>query len=95
MPANGGNSELGIFRVTSFTSTTDNRYRANFGDSYVAAIEFSNPVRAMSLIGYGNSSQPGSSHRVDQMPLYSRKELRPVWREREDIMKHLEERKVF
>jgi acyl-homoserine-lactone acylase len=95
LPANGGPGELGIFRVVGFATDKDKTYRAVGGDSYVAAIEFSSPVRAMVLIGYGNASQPGSSHLTDQLPLFSRKELRPAWRKREEIMKHLEERKVF
>jgi len=95
LPANGGGGELGIFRVVSFAPEKDNKFRADFGDTYVAAIEFSNPVHAMALVSYGNSSQPGSKHQADQAPLFSRKELRPVWRTRAEIMKHLEERKDF
>ncbi len=95
LPANGGGGELGIFRVLGFAPDKDRKFRATGGDTYVAAIEFSNPVRAMALVSYGNSSQPGSKHQSDQLPLFARKELRPVWRTREEIMKHLEERKAF
>lgn len=95
LPANGGAGELGIFRVVSFIPEKDKKFRVTGGDTYVAAIEFSNPVRAMALVSYGNSSQPGSKHQADQLPLFSRKELRPVWRARAEIMKHLEERKAF
>ncbi len=95
LPANGGPGDLGIFRVVGFAPDKDGRFRAMGGDSYVAAIEFSNPVRAMALIGYGNSSQPGSPHLTDQLPLFAKNELRPVWRKREEIMKYLAERKVF
>jgi acyl-homoserine-lactone acylase len=95
LPANGGPGELGIFRVVGFDKAQDGRFEALGGDSYVAVIEFSNPVRAMTLITYGNSSQPGSPHMTDQLPLFARKELRPVWRTRTEIEKHLEARKVF
>jgi acyl-homoserine-lactone acylase len=95
LPANGAGGELGVFRVLSFAPDKDKKFRADFGDSYVAAIEFSNPVHAMALLSYGNSSQPGSKHQTDQLPLFSRKELRPVWRVRAEVMKHLEERKDF
>jgi acyl-homoserine-lactone acylase len=95
LPANGGPNELGIFRVVTYLPVENKRFRAAGGDSYVAAIEFSNPVRAMALIGYGNASQPGSPHLTDQLPLFSRKELRPVWRARKEIEAHLKERKVF
>jgi len=95
LPANGGPGSLGIFRVVDFEKATDGRFQANFGDTYVAAIEFSNPVRAMALLSYGNASQPGSPHLADQLPLFARKQLRPVWRTRQDIEAHLAERKIF
>jgi acyl-homoserine-lactone acylase len=66
-----------------------------FGDSYVAVIEFANPVRAMVLNGYGNASQPGSPHRADQLDLFAHKQLRPVWRGRAEIEAHLETREVI
>jgi len=95
LPANGGPSDLGIFRAAYFGRTNSGPLQMGGGDSYVAAIEFANPVRAKALIGYGNSSQPGSPHRTDQLPLFARKELRPVWRTRQEIEAHLEARKVF
>ncbi|NMG08635.1 acylase [Brasilonema sp. UFV-L1] len=95
LPANGGNGGLGIFRVVNFTPKAEGRFQAVAGDSFVAAIEFSQPVKAMALIGYGNSTQPGSPHVSDQLQLFARKQLRSVWRERSDILAHLEERKVL
>jgi acyl-homoserine-lactone acylase len=68
---------------------------ATGGDTYVAAIEFSDPVRAMAVLGYGNSSQPGSPHLSDQLEFLARKELRPVWRTREEIEAHLSLRTTF
>jgi acyl-homoserine-lactone acylase len=95
LPASGGPGSLGIFRVLGFRQTPDGRFAAASGDSYVAAIEFSDPVRAWALLSYGNASQPGSPHRTDQLALLSRNELRPVWRRREEIEQHLEKREVF
>ena len=95
LPANGGPGALGIFRVVGYSEDEDGRFRAVVGDSFVAAVEFSNPLRASVLIGYGNASQPGSPHLTDQLPLFSRKELRPAWRTRPEIEAHLESRKVF
>lgn len=95
LPANGGTGQLGIFRVTEFAPTAGGRRGvAAGGDSFVAAVEFSTPLRARSVLGYGNWSQPGSPHRVDQLPLFARKELRPVWRTRAEIEAHLERREV-
>jgi acyl-homoserine-lactone acylase len=90
LAANGGPGGLGIFRVVSFSGGA-----ANGGDSYVAAIEFSVPVRAQALLAYGNSSQPGSPNAADQLPLFANKQLRPVWRTRKEIEANLRNRKVF
>ena len=95
LPANGGPGALGIFRAVGYSEDEDGRFRAVVGDSFVAAVEFSKPLRAGVLIGYGNASQPGSPHLTDQLPLFSRKELRPVWRTRPEIEAHLESREVF
>jgi acyl-homoserine-lactone acylase len=67
-----------------------NDMKSSLISSFVAAIEFSQPVRAKALLSYGNSSQRGSPHHTDQLSYYSRKELRPVWRSRAEIEAHLE-----
>ena len=95
LPANGGWGGLGIFRVTDYEKMKEGGYRAVGGDSYVAAIEFGTPVRAQALLGYGNWSQPGSKHRTDQLELYSKKLLRPVWLTRAEVEAHLENREAF
>jgi acyl-homoserine-lactone acylase len=95
LPANGGEGDKGIFRVLSFAPTGDGRFQAVHGDSYVAAVEFSQPVKAKALTSYGNATQPGSSHVGDQLQLFVRQQLRPVWRTRQEITAHLEERTVL
>jgi acyl-homoserine-lactone acylase len=95
LAANGGPGVLGIFRVLRFAPTADGRFRSVLGDSYVAAIEFSQPVKAKVLTSYGNATQPGSPHIQDQLPLFARQQLRSCWRSRSEILAHLEERKVF
>lgn len=94
LPASGGPSRLGVFRVLEFAPEKDGRFRAAFGDSFVALVEFSQPVRAAVLLSYGNATQPGSPHRGDQLELFARKQLRPVWRTREEIEANLESREV-
>lgn len=95
LPANGGPGHLGIFRVTGYDKPKEGGYRAVSGDSYMAAVEFATPVRARALLAYGNWSQPGSKHRIDQLELYSRKEMRPVWFTRAEVEAHLESREAF
>ena len=92
LPANGADVDLGVFRSVWFAPGKDNRFQAVAGDSFVAAIEFSNPVKAMALNSYGNATQPGSPHAGDQSQLFARKELRPVWRSRSEIEAHLSSR---
>jgi acyl-homoserine-lactone acylase len=97
LPASGGPHAAGIFRVTEFQPIPGDttRFAAVSGDSYTFAVEFSSPVRARSLLTYGNASQPGSPHRTDQLPLYARKELKPVWLTRDEIMANLRAREAF
>jgi acyl-homoserine-lactone acylase len=95
LPGNGADERLGVFRVTTYEEDQDGRFRAIQGDSYVFAIEFSDPLRAMGLLGYGNWSRPGSTHRTDQLSLYAQKRLRPIWRSRGEIEAHLEHREVL
>jgi acyl-homoserine-lactone acylase len=95
LPANGFHDPYGVFRGAWFEEAEDGRLMVTGGDTYVAAIEFSDPVRAMAVLGYGNSSQPGSPHLSDQLQFLARKELRPVWRTREEIEAHLSVRTTF
>ncbi|RUT04330.1 7-beta-(4-carbaxybutanamido)cephalosporanic acid acylase [Dulcicalothrix desertica PCC 7102] len=95
LPGNGGDGDLGIFRVIDFAPDSEGKFKPVAGDSYVAAIEFSKPVKAMALTGYGNATQPGSPHATQQLPMMQEKKLRPVWRTRKEITANLEERKIF
>jgi acyl-homoserine-lactone acylase len=95
LPSNGHSGSLGIFRVAGYQPTQDGRLMAWVGDSFVFAVEFSTPVRAEAVLGYGNASQPGSPHRTDQLELFSTKQLRPVWRTRSEIEEHLSGRTRF
>jgi acyl-homoserine-lactone acylase len=95
VPASGGPGLFGIFRVIDLAPAAGGRFQQVAGDTYIAAIEFSNPVKAKVLTTYGNATQSGSPHVGDQLQLYARNELRPVWRTRKEIEAHLESRKVF
>ena len=96
LPSNGGPGDpYGIFRVTGYKPIKDNRYAAVGGDSFQAIVEFSNPLRALVSIGYGNASQRNSMHRSDQAEFYSQKKLRPVWRSRIEIEQNLIHKEIF
>jgi acyl-homoserine-lactone acylase len=90
LPANGGSDDLGIFRTLWFEQNEDKTFTAVGGDSFVALVEFSSPIQARVLTAYGNSSQPNLNHSGDQLELFARQTLRPVWRSRTEIQAHLE-----
>jgi acyl-homoserine-lactone acylase len=95
LPANGGPGGIGVFRVVGFSRAPDGRRVASSGDSFVAAIEFGEQVRAATIIPYGNATQPHSAHRFDQLPLFARSRLRPVWFTRADIERNMERRETY
>jgi acyl-homoserine-lactone acylase len=91
LPGNGADGGLGAFRVI--------RYGPNgpvHGDTFVACVEWrKRGPHAQVLTSYGNSSQPGTKHDVDQLPLLSAKKLRTAWRLRKDVEANLESRDRF
>jgi len=95
LPGNGGAGNSGVFRTIAYTRREGNRYYAAQGDTFVCAIEFAGTQRAQCSVSYGNASQPGSPHMEDQLPLMSAKKLHPVWREKKEVLAHLENRKQF
>ncbi|HEY3836775.1 MAG TPA: penicillin acylase family protein [Bryobacteraceae bacterium] len=92
VPANGGPGSSGVFRTIDFTRREGKLLYATHGDTFVCAIEFATPQRAECTLGYGNASQPNSSHLADQLPLMQQKKLHPVWRGRKEIEANLEKR---
>ncbi len=95
LPGNGGFGNLGIFRVITFGSEHGATRSQTHGETWIAAVEFSKPLKAKVLMTYGNSSQTGSAHQSDQLPLLARKELRTAWRTRADVMANLESTDKF
>lgn len=95
LPASGGPGRLGVFDVLDFGPLQHGTRTAVFGGSYVALVSFENPVRAKVLLSYGSSSQPGSKHSSDQLPLLARGQLRDAWRTTAEVEAHLESRDRF
>jgi acyl-homoserine-lactone acylase len=91
LPASGGPGLLGVFNVIDYADPkADGTRDADFGGSYVALVSFDSPIRAQVLLSYGDSSQPGSPHHSDQLPLLSRGQLRDAWLTRAEVEHHLE-----
>ena len=95
VPGNGAPSQLGAIRTIGVSAFKDGKVEAVQGDTFYAVIEFSVPQRGEVLLNYGNWSKKGSQHVEDQLPLASRKEMRPMWRTKAEIEANLESRKVF
>ena len=95
LPGNGGPGGSGLFRTIAFTRKVGNRYYAANGETIVCAIEFGPSQQARCTLGYGNSTQAGSPHLEDQLPLMVQKTLHPVWREKKEIEANLEKRESF
>jgi acyl-homoserine-lactone acylase len=92
LPGDGGSARLGVFRTIDFAKKVGSKNYATHGETFVCAIEFSEKQTAQCSLSYGNSSQPGSVHLEDQLPLMVAKKLHPVWRERREIEANLEKR---
>lgn len=89
-PANGGAGDrYGLFRTVYFADIPGNRKAAMAGETFIAAVEFGEKVRAMVCLSYGNATQEGNPHRGDQLALMSRKELRPALLERSEILRQV------
>lgn len=95
LPGNGGPGPMGVFRTMTLGAPVAGQYFPAHGDTYVAAIEFSKPLKAKVLTSYGNATQPDSKHRNDQLPLLSEKKMRSVWFTRKEAEQHLAEKTVF
>jgi acyl-homoserine-lactone acylase len=65
------------------------------GDTFVCLVEFGSPNKARTIVSYGNSSQDGSPHETDQLPLLAKKEMRTALLTRKDVEANLESKDVF
>ena len=95
LPANGAPGSMGAVRTAAPGPFEDGTAQIESGDTFYFVLEFTDPIRAEALLGYGNWSQEGSKHVTDQLEMASNKQMRPVLRQRDEIEAALENRKVF
>lgn len=91
LPANGGLGATGVFRTITWGPVKNGQRTPIHGETWVSMVEFGTPMKAVGLMSYGNSSQPGSPHRSDQLLYLANKTFRTLWLTRADIEKNLEE----
>ncbi|HEX8430131.1 MAG TPA: penicillin acylase family protein, partial [Longimicrobium sp.] len=60
VPVGGCSGLLGCFRVLNFRDEPDGTRTVVGGDGWVLAVEFTSPVRAYSVLAYGESADPAS-----------------------------------
>jgi acyl-homoserine-lactone acylase len=66
------------------------RYYGTSGNSFVAAVEFGDRVRAVAVTAGGESGDPSSPHFGDQAMRYSQGALRPVYFYPDELKGHVE-----
>lgn len=93
LPGDSHIGGLGPFRVVTWgpLDATGRRYPQH-GETWIGMIEFTTPVKAYGLMSYGNSRQPGTPHRSDQLALLAGHQLRRLWLQREEIEANLMEK---
>ncbi len=74
---------LAAYGQRTFNNTK--RIYGTRGNSFVAAVEFGDRLRAKAITAGGQSGDPASPHFNDQAELYSAGQLRDVWFYREDV----------
>ena len=95
VPANGGFGNTGVFRTITWGPMKNGERTPVHGETWVSMVEFGTPLKAVGLMSYGNSSQPGSKHNSDQLQLLADKKFRSLWTDRADIERHLEEKTAY
>jgi acyl-homoserine-lactone acylase len=91
VPGESGSGSIGIFPSMIFSPFKDGTRDAFSGETWISMVEFTTPLKAEGLMSYGDSTQPGTKHRTDQIELLSERKLRTFWMTRPVIEKHLEE----
>lgn len=95
LPGNGGFGNTGQFHVMTWSPLKDGKRTPVHGETWVSMVEFSTPIKAVGLMSYGNSTQPGSPHRSDQLEKLSTRTYRTLWTTSAEVEKHVEERVAY
>jgi acyl-homoserine-lactone acylase len=89
----GGFGNLGVFRVITWSPLNEQRQRTPVhGETWVAMVEFSSPIKAYGLMTYGNSRQKGTTHYNDQLDHLAADEFRELFLQRSQIEANTVER---
>lgn len=99
LPGDGAPGRYGVYRVVSHDRASDGRMvagraaadepMAGTGDAWVLLVHCGRPVTAWSVLAYGQTTDLTSPHSRDQLALFARPELRPVWYRAAGVEAHL------
>lgn len=95
VPGHGGEGGLGLFRTISWGPWQGGSRTPQAGETWVNLVQFTTPVKAVATMSYGNSSQPGTAHRSDQLGLLGEKRFRQLWLTRAEVERNLEKREAY
>lgn len=89
LPASAGPVRFGVYSAAELGPVRRGTSEVWGGDSFIAVVELGPPPHAQGLLTYGNASQPGSPFVGDQLELFSRRALRPLFVDRADVQANL------
>ncbi|MEM6653901.1 MAG: penicillin acylase family protein, partial [Pseudomonadota bacterium] len=82
----GSFGNLGAFNVITWTEINDDGIRTpRHGETWISMVEFSDPIKAVGLMTYGNSRQDGTPHYSDQLHMLAEGRFRTLWLTREEV----------
>ena len=86
LPVDGAHGELGsVFTFASGPVGEASPRLGRGGNSFVKVIAFGPPLRAASILNYGQSGDPASPHFFDQAELYALRQFKPAWFSRAEV----------
>lgn len=86
LPGLGSYGNLGSFNVITWADRDGDGIRTpQHGETWISMVEFSEPVKALGLMTYGNSRQPGTPHYDDQLEMLANGDFRTLWLIREEV----------
>lgn len=91
LPIAGAPGPLGVMHTVYSTPEIPvlrpQRY-AVAGASYLAVVEFTQPIQCMSIMPFGVSGNPESPHFFDQAELYASQKMKRAWFSREEVIRY-------
>ncbi len=93
LPCAGVPGPLGVVFNTYYVPPSPQRKKQYgvVGGSFIGVYEFDDPVKAATILQFGESSNPESPHFMDQAELYSKRQFKPAWFHWSDVLAHAQQ----